>query len=401
MSQPFRSVVEQPWALLRSTLQQVADSLSDGTVLSAAAPPQPERERRSGAVAVIAIHGMIEHRSSVLGDIFGGSSIESIRASFRAAMAAPDVSAVVLDVDSPGGSTFGVTELAQEIRAARGQKPIVAIANTTAASAAYWLAAQADELYVSPSGVVGSVGIYALHEDHSEELANAGIRVSIVAAGERKAKETPFAPLDDEARASLQEMVDANFDQFVADVAAGRGVKASAVREGFGNGGVVLARDALSEGMADGVATLDTVIRQVARATRATRAIHAADGTPEPRAEQDEPDDTLPFRVRVQYLATDASSLVAHARTRAALRAKEGRPPFHPTVLEALRSSRDDIDALLASVDPDASAPVEQPDQPSEPAPAAVAAVQAQPAPPPRFRSDTDWTRYVTERTLQ
>jgi len=118
-----------------------------------------------------------------------------------------------------------------------------------------------------------------------------------------------------------------------------------------------------------------------------------------PRAEQDEPDEATPFRVRVQNLATDASLVVAHAQTRAALRAKEGRPAFHQNTLDALRSIRDDISALI---DPDEPAddatpePAVEPLAAEEAAPAAV--VQAQPAPQARFRSPDDWQRYIQER---
>lgn len=390
---------------MRSTLQQVADSINAGTLVSAASPSKAEPGRRNGVVAVISIHGMIEHRGSVLGDIFGGTSIESIRASFRAAMASSDVVAIVLDVDSPGGSVAGVTELAQEIRATRGQKPIVAVANTLAASAAYWIGAQADEFYASPSAQVGSIGVLAVHEDHSEELAAAGVKVSIISAGEMKGKGTSAAPLDDESRVAMQRRVDAHYEQFIADVAAGRGVKASDVRAGYGRGDVLMASEALAEGMVDGVATLDTVIRHVARSTRAVRAVHAADDSPEPRAEADDPDETVPFRVRVQHLATDAALVVAHAQVRAALRAKEDRPAFHPTTIEALRSIRDDISALIDPVDPGESATTEQPVDPPEPVEAAPAAVVEAPpkAPPPpqRFQDSRAWAQYVHERLMQ
>ena len=178
-------------------------------------------------------------------------------------------------------------------------------------------------------------------------------------------------------------------------------------RAASARGGTVLAEEATTESMVDGVATLDTVIRQVARSTRATRAIHAEDDSPEPRAEQDEPDETLPFRVRVQNLTIDAGLLLAHAQARAALRAKEGRPAFHPTIIESLRSIRDDISALIDPDEPAESVTTEQPDDPPEPveaapaAPTAQAVAQAHQAPPPRFHSTDDWARYVHERLAQ
>jgi membrane-bound ClpP family serine protease len=80
----------------------------------------------------------------------------------------PNVKAVVIDVDSPGGSVDGVAELFDQIYSARGSKPITAISNTLMASAAYWIGTAADELVVSPSGQVGSVGVYMVHDDFSK-----------------------------------------------------------------------------------------------------------------------------------------------------------------------------------------------------------------------------------------
>ena len=91
-------------------------------------------------------------------------------------MREPSISAIVLDVDSPGGSVFGVEELATEIRAARGTKPVVAVANSMAASAAYWIASQADELVITPGGMVGSIGVLTAHEDISKAQEMAGIK---------------------------------------------------------------------------------------------------------------------------------------------------------------------------------------------------------------------------------
>ena len=97
----------------------------------------PQRSESGGVIAVIPISGFIEQRQSFFGAIFGGTSTQRVSAQFRASMADPAVKAIVLDVSSGGGSVFGVTELANEIMAARGVKPTASVVDSTAARAAY------------------------------------------------------------------------------------------------------------------------------------------------------------------------------------------------------------------------------------------------------------------------
>lgn len=218
-------------------------------------------------VAVLPIRGPILPRAGLLAQLSSGAtSIVNIQRDFRAALADPAVSAIVLDIDSPGGSVDLVPELASEIMAARGQKPIVAVANAMAASAAYWIATAADELVVTPSGQVGSVGVYSAHEDVSVEAAMAGVKTTLVSAGEHKVEANPFEPLSKEARAEMQRRVDAYYSMFVDALAAQRGTTASAVEADFGQGRVVMAKEAVSRGMADRVGTLAEVLAEVERA---------------------------------------------------------------------------------------------------------------------------------------
>jgi signal peptide peptidase SppA len=146
--------------------------------------------------------------------------------------------------------------------AARGRKPIVAVANSVAASGAYWLAAAADQLYVTPGGMVGSIGVYMLHMDLTQAAADAGIVPTFVSAGKNKLRGTEFAPLSDEDVTHYQGIVNATYDQFVKDVARGRGVTPAAVRGGFGEGDVVTATAAKKLGMVDGVMTLSAAIEK-------------------------------------------------------------------------------------------------------------------------------------------
>ena len=189
---------------------------------------------------MIPVYGVIEHRSDWMMEMFGGVSVDGLREALRAELDDPAVRAVVLDIDSPGGSIAGVTELAAEIRAARGgAKPIVAVANTLAASAAYWLASQADQVSVTPSGHVGSIGVYAIHQDVSKMMDEMGVTMTIISAGEHKTEGNEFEPLSDEARADIQARVDASYQQFLSDVAEGRKVTTGQVEADYGGGRVL------------------------------------------------------------------------------------------------------------------------------------------------------------------
>lgn len=204
-----------------------------------------------GGLAVIPVYGPISHRPSMWSAFFGGTSTMRISEQLRIALEDPSVSRIVLDIDSPGGTVDGVPELAGEILAARAKKPITAIANSLATSAAYWLAAQATELIVAPSGEVGSIGVFALHTDYSKALENEGIKVTFIKAGKYKTEGNPYEPLGDEARAAFQSRIDDWMAMFVKSVALGRGVTSDKVRQTYGQGRCVAAAEAVRLGMAD------------------------------------------------------------------------------------------------------------------------------------------------------
>lgn len=227
-------------------------------------------DARRGAIAVVPVHGAIVQRSSQINVCDGGTSTEQIGASLRQALADETVSQILLDVDSPGGSVYGVGELADEIRAARASKPVIALANSLAASAAYWLATAAQEVYVTPGGEVGSIGVWMAHEDWSKALAEAGVDVTLISAGKYKTEGNPYGPLGDDARAFLQSRTDDYYAAFTRAVSRGRGVPIDAVRGGMGQGRVLGADAALSEKMVDGVLTFDQLVAKMQREQKPT-----------------------------------------------------------------------------------------------------------------------------------
>lgn len=263
-----------PWAILPEKLEAIRDVLSlhaeGGSFTSeeiaarvgdkrTAAPS----DRMAGSVAVIPLYGSIFPRANMMTEMSGATSLASWVQRFQAAANNPDVSAIVIDTDSPGGVTSGVTEAADAIFAARQQKPVIAVANTLMASAAYWLGSQADLVVASPSADVGSVGVYAMHVDASRQLANDGLEATIIKAGRFKAEGNPYEPLSPEARAEMQARVDETYGQFVKALARGRGVSEAAVKTQFGEGRVLSAPRALAAGMVDRVATLDQIVAEL------------------------------------------------------------------------------------------------------------------------------------------
>ena len=269
-------ISETPWAIHPSALATIltivrdrADGgkLTDDEIRERIGGTRDRVEQPSGGVAVLALHGPILPRANLFTEVSGLTALEEFQASFRGALTDPDVSAIVLDVDSPGGVVDQVPEMADEIRAARGQKPIVAVANTMAASAAYWIATAADELVVTKSGEVGSIGVYAAHEDISGMEEKLGIKTTLVSAGKYKTEANPFEPLSDEARAEIQRSVDEFYGMFVAAVAKGRGVSRDTVRSDFGQGRMLSATRAVKARMADRIETLDETIARLTPST--------------------------------------------------------------------------------------------------------------------------------------
>jgi len=217
-----------------------------------------------GAVAVIPIMGVISQRVSMLEEISGGMSADKIAKEIQQAAADPSIGAIVLNIDSPGGSVYGIQELADVIRSASNQKKVVAVANSLAASAAYWIASAAEEFYITPGGEAGSIGVLTAHVDVSQQAEMLGVKTTLISAGKYKVEANPFEPLSKDAQDFIQSRVDEYYNAFVKAVAKNRNATPEAVRSGFGQGRVLGAKEAVAQGMADGVETIDSVISRLA-----------------------------------------------------------------------------------------------------------------------------------------
>lgn len=271
--QIVRAIRDTPWAMLESafeTLVEVVDRRLKGEHLAEEEIKARVGNRAAsrpsnlvGSVEVIPIYGAIIPKATVFSEMSGGTSIQGLQADFRDALANEDVKAIVFDIDSPGGMTDGVPELAAEIRAARGQKPIVSVANYRAASAAFWLGAMADEFVASPSADVGSVGVFAAHKAVAGMEEKLGVKTTLIAEPAGKIEGSPFQDLTPEAETMIRERVSEMYDTFVGDIAKGRGVSVGTVKSDYGGGRMLSAAKALKARMIDRVDTLESVVARL------------------------------------------------------------------------------------------------------------------------------------------
>lgn len=234
-----------------------------------------------GLIAVIPLHGVMAPRMNMMQAMSGGTSTTQFAAALREQVANPQVKAIIVDVDSPGGSVYGTAELADVIWSLRGTKPIIAqVEKGTACSAAYWAISQMDEIVASVSADLGHIGVATLLIDRSGEAEQAGVKVLQVTAGKYKHEQavgTDLTPWTDDQVAHAQQRVDEAYAMFVGAVARGREVSRDAVRNGFGEGRVVSAQEAVKLGMADRIATLEQTIQRFATGGRVSRKGAAAE----------------------------------------------------------------------------------------------------------------------------
>ena len=205
-------------------------------------------------IAVVPIQGVLTRRGDDLTALLGWPTYDGIVTQLDALARDRSVARIVLRVDSPGGTVFGVEEAAQAVADAAKRKPVLAIADGLMASAAYWVASGATRIVAVPGAEIGSIGVIAVHMDESGALAQEGIVATEITMGAHKGEGSPYRPLSDDDRAALQTRVEAQYQLFTARVARGRKVPVESVRVGFGEGRVLPATDALRAGLIDGVA---------------------------------------------------------------------------------------------------------------------------------------------------
>jgi signal peptide peptidase SppA len=264
LSVPSYRAADLVWAVWRdyfTTLDPAAFAPSPWSA-PAAAPFRMVSGRGGKSLAVVEVNNVLTKSAT-----WWGTSSVQVRQNVRQAAADPNVSGILLAIDSPGGTVAGTADLAADVRAARRQKPVWAQIQDLGASAAYWVASQADQVFANDrTALVGSVGTLMTVYDMSALAEKAGVKALVFATGPLKGTGAMGAPVTDGQQAYLQQIVDDSQASFDAAVRAGRGMSAkelAAVR----TGAVFTAPQALDLKLLDGIRSLDRTLEALAQAT--------------------------------------------------------------------------------------------------------------------------------------
>lgn len=247
------------WAITQEAMSAFVDALAgslestpNAAIGNDSAPASNPPYAMDGPVAIIPVKGALSKNGL---EFWGFQWLVSMRAIATAIMQAaddPNVCAIMLDVESPGGTVDGVEELAGAVAAASLAKPVFAYADGLMASAAYWASCGAREIAASSTSRVGSIGVVLMHREYSRALDQSGIAVNILSAGHFKTAGNSAQPLSDEMRAYMQSGIDDVYEMFLAAVSAGRGVSREQAL-GMADGKVFLAGAAQNAGLIDRV----------------------------------------------------------------------------------------------------------------------------------------------------
>jgi signal peptide peptidase SppA len=255
------------WAMEESRFDGLRNLILSADLSSHIAASTPYELRQSaydlidGGIAVVQIVGSLMKGKSSFGE--STSTVEA-KSAIRDATRNPLVEAIMLLVDSPGGTVAGTSDLADEVSAAGKLKPTAAYIEDLGASAAYWVASQAGFISTGATGLVGSIGTYMQVRDSSEAAKMAGVRVHVIKAGDLKGIGTPGTPLTINQRDELQRMIDAVNDVFTRSVAKGRRLNQTRLAE-VATGGIFVGHSAKSAGLVDAVESLDQATERLRR----------------------------------------------------------------------------------------------------------------------------------------
>ena len=266
-------MVNGPWAITPDMLREIQsiyaarvtgnarDILDVEAALGRTMDNQHKNYEVIDGVAVVPVHGVIAKRANMFSAISGGVSTELVARDIQMAIDDKSVNSILLDIDSPGGSVDGLPELASLIYKARDTKKIVALANGTMASAAYWIGSAATDIYASSeTTAVGSIGVVATHMDVSGSEEKRGVKTTEVYAGKFKRISTQYEALTAEGKQSIQDQVDYLYSVFVDAVALHRGMSSDAVVKNMADGRIFIGQQAIDAGLVKDIQTKDQII---------------------------------------------------------------------------------------------------------------------------------------------
>jgi signal peptide peptidase SppA len=211
----------QPWLIAPDALDHFAaraTAFSLGQLRQEPPPSHPLLTIEDG-VGIVSIHGPLIRRPDALESwLFGAVDTEGVISALTEATLRPEVEAILLDIDSPGGTVNGTPELAEAVADASRQKFVHAFSGGLLCSAAYWVASQCDAVYAAPSARIGSIGVLIPFLDSAEAFERAGLRMEVFASGKFKGIGLPGTSLTEEQRALLQGEVEEIFSDFKSAV---------------------------------------------------------------------------------------------------------------------------------------------------------------------------------------
>jgi signal peptide peptidase SppA len=249
---------------LNSILGQLSLQIQEGSVPEKKALSGSGVPKNSGGIAIIPVLAYLSnHYDEEMAWYYGNTSYDNIRAQLRAALADPACTGILLYVDSPGGEVSGCFDLVDEIYQARSLKPIYAVADETAFSAAYAIASAAEKIFIPRTAGAGSVGVICAHMDCSKLEEQIGIKYTAIFAGARKNDFSAHEPLSKEARVIAQKMVDDTYDIFAKTVARNRGVDAKAIRATEAS--LYFGKDAVEAGLVDAIMSVDKAMSTISK----------------------------------------------------------------------------------------------------------------------------------------
>ena len=226
-------LLKQPWLIQPAALRLMAAASAgvSSDFFERHTPCESELLQVEDGIGFVTMSGPMMRKPDVFSQIlFGATDTEELIEALEEALERPDIEAVFLDVDSPGGTVTGTPELAQAVADTCKEKPVYAFSSGLMCSAAYWVASQAQAIYVTPSARVGSIGVVQPVVDESEALRSQGVKVEVFAVGKFKGMGTPGVPLTEEQRLMIQSnLEDVASDFHAAVLSRGRKIPAEAM----------------------------------------------------------------------------------------------------------------------------------------------------------------------------
>lgn len=261
----WNRITGDPWAITETALHTILEVAARENEAPEAVAAKLGRQLQNSynaterdGVAIIPVTGPLFRYANIFTAISGASSYELIARDFMSALENPQISSIILDIDSPGGEVNGVSELASMIFEARGTKPIIAYASGDAASGAYWIATAADEIVVSETSALGSIGVVGIYRGKSAKESTETVEIVSSQSPHKR-----LDPMSDDGRAKLQTRIDSMADVFVSTIARNRSVTPDHVLEHYGGGDVMIGAHAVNAGLADRIGSLERLITEL------------------------------------------------------------------------------------------------------------------------------------------